>query len=142
MAERLLMTGNPPRLITSKPGFNASTSLADTNKTFDSNWFNGTGVKFKFFGPCAQNQTYMYPYALSFIPRAIISYHRPWDGNTSYFSGIPDDAWSVNPNTYRPGFTQFWQSSPNASIGTDRIVISSASPPPNGMHVSIMVMES
>lgn len=142
MAERVYQTSTPPRLITSKPGFNASPSLAETNKTFDSNWFNGCGVKFKFWGPVSQNMTYMYPYALSFVPRAIIQYHRPWDGNTSYFSGIPDSAWSVLPNPIRPGFTQFWQSAPNASIGSDRVVIAWPSAPPNGAYVLIMVMES
>lgn len=142
MVDRVYMRGSPPRLITSKPGFNASTSLADTNKTFDSDWFNGTGVKFKFFGPCSQNQTYMYPYALGFTPRAMISYHRQWDGNTSYFSGIPDSAWVVHPNPIRPGYTQYWQAAPSATIGTDRIIIAWPSPPASGTYVSIMVMES
>lgn len=73
MSERLYMAGDPPRLITSKPGYNASPSLGDIYKTFDSNWFNGAGIRWQFQGsvnlPSDVSRTVMFPYALNHIPR-------------------------------------------------------------------------
>ena len=45
MARRLLLSGTPPRMIISKPGFDADPSLDEDCKTFDSNWFGGNGIK-------------------------------------------------------------------------------------------------
>ena len=45
MSTRFLLTSNPPRMIVSKQGFEASPELDDDNKCFDSNWFGGNGIK-------------------------------------------------------------------------------------------------
>lgn len=45
MTKRFYFTDNSPRLITSKPGFEADPSLDEDCKTFDSNWFGGNGIK-------------------------------------------------------------------------------------------------
>ena len=45
MARRFLLTGTPPRIIISKPGYDADPGLDDDCKTFDSNWFGGNGIK-------------------------------------------------------------------------------------------------
>lgn len=94
------MSGNPPRLITSKPGFNASTSLADVNKTFDSNWFNGCAIKWRINWDIPANTTgikMLFPYVLSYMPVIAISNRVVYSSPPSiiFYSGIP---WSVPPS--------------------------------------------
>lgn len=70
------MRGSPPRLITSKSGFNASPSLAETNKTFDSNWFNGCGIKWRLdlSGPAGvrPERFLAFPFPLTYIPYVVL----------------------------------------------------------------------
>lgn len=87
MAVRIYETGNPPRLITSKPGYNASPSLRDDLKTFDSHWFNGGGIKFRYGGTVPANFAFNFPYPLNFIPKYIITGGRTWNNDSQLFTG-------------------------------------------------------
>jgi len=71
MAQRVFLSGNPPRLITSKPGQNASPSLADDQKTFDSDWFYGGGIKFHLTANSLNTTTVNFPMALTYIPSVV-----------------------------------------------------------------------
>lgn len=71
MVDRVYMRGSPPRLITSKPGYNASPSLDDANKTFDSDWFNGGGIKFHLRVPHSASSA-PFPYALNYTPTVLM----------------------------------------------------------------------
>ncbi|WP_052502972.1 hypothetical protein [Brucella anthropi] len=87
MVQRVyLVGGTSPRLITSKTGYDATPSLADQYKTFDSNWFNGGGIKFRYYGSAGTNFVWNYPYALSFIPKFAVQYHAIWNGDSSRFN--------------------------------------------------------
>ncbi len=143
MAVRIYETGNPPRLITSKPGQNASPSLRDDLKTFDSNWFSGCGVKFKYFGSFTTNFVFNYPYALSFVPKFLIQYYRVWNGNTSFFywNHVNSPGFSVNPPN--SAMIQFWQGSAGAAVAyTDRIATNYPLAVSADDRVSILVFEA
>jgi hypothetical protein len=71
MAQRVLIDGNAARLITSKPGFNATPSLSDENKTFDSNWFFGGGIKWHLTVDSMTASSVSFPYALNYIPSVV-----------------------------------------------------------------------
>jgi len=71
MAQRVYLSGNPPRLITSKPGQNASPSLPDAQKTFDSDWFYGGGIKFQLTANSLTDTQVNFPYALNYIPSVV-----------------------------------------------------------------------
>lgn len=71
MAQRVFLSGNPPRLITSKPGQNASPSLADDQKTFDSDWFYGGGIKFHLTANSLNTSSVNFPIALNYIPSVV-----------------------------------------------------------------------
>ena len=141
MAQRVNLTGNPPRLITSKPGQNATPSLRDDLKTFDSNWFNGSGVKFKYFGTFTTNFVYMFPYALSFVPKFWIKYYNVYD--TSVFNNIP--GYPIPTTAYIPFEFQGVLGSDMISVArayTDRIATNYTYSITSGMRVSIMVFEA
>lgn len=86
MPTRFLLTANPPRMIISKPGYEANAGLDDDCKTFDSNWFGGNGVKWilrqdqyfdaqGFDPPWDQsNITINFPYALNYQPACVAFY--------------------------------------------------------------------
>lgn len=86
MSTRFLLTSNPPRMIVSKQGFEASPDLDDDNKCFDSNWFGGNGIKWVLrteqpFAPQDErnrlelrNITINFPYELNYQP-ACIAFH-------------------------------------------------------------------
>ncbi|MFK3665104.1 hypothetical protein ACI2JN_07600 [Ochrobactrum teleogrylli] len=71
MAQRVLIDGNAARLITSKPGYNATPSLPDEYKTFDSNWFFGGGIKWHLTADSMTTSFVLFPYALDYIPAVI-----------------------------------------------------------------------
>ncbi|NYD84317.1 hypothetical protein [Brucella intermedia] len=144
MAVRIYETGNPPRLITSKPGYNASPSLRDDLKTFDSNWFNGGGIKFRYSGVFSvANFVYYYPYALNFVPKYTITGGIPWNNNSSMFF------WK-HPNS--PGFSVDppsnaiilpWPSSMTSGRAfNNRIEFYNSGPSAPGGFTSILVFEA
>ena len=66
MVQRVHLSSNPPRLITSKAGKNATPTMPDADKSFDSNWFDGGGLKWILK---VNNQgAVTFPYPLSYIP--------------------------------------------------------------------------
>ncbi|MDH7786320.1 hypothetical protein QBD01_002341 [Ochrobactrum sp. 19YEA23] len=141
MAVRIYETGNPPRLITSKPGQNASPSLRDDLKTFDSNWFNGCGVKFKYFGSYPAGFVFTYPYELSFIPKFFVQFYRVWNGNTQYFfyNHPNNPGYSVNP----PNNAMLYQSSNGLPVAyKDRIAVNNQFASVADQRISIMVFEA
>ncbi len=71
MRDRVLFDGNLARVITSKPGFDANPAQADENKTFDSNWFYGGGIKFVLVADSRYDSVAYFPYALDYIPSII-----------------------------------------------------------------------
>ncbi|QGA55846.1 hypothetical protein [Brucella sp. 2280] len=114
MAQRTYLSGNPPRLITSKPGYNASPSLGNIYKTFDSDWFNGAGIRwiFRVSIPSGNpaSKTVLFPYALDHVPK----YNWMWNGY--FFSGaklpiMRGVEWSVAPDGGAFWATA-WQASP------------------------------
>lgn len=116
MADRLYMKDNPPRLITSKPGYNASPDLDYIYKTFDSDWFNGAGIRwvfrvyFTYGGVTRQNRTVTFPYALDHVPK----YSWFWGGyNTNGKEPLaPFASFSQQPNQNLPMFNSAWQTAP------------------------------
>ncbi|PRD45331.1 hypothetical protein C5748_03810 [Phyllobacterium phragmitis] len=75
MADRVYITGNNARLITSKPGHNASPSLADDFKSFDSNWFYGGAIRWIGKVTVPHRNTgvyYTFPQPLNFIPAIVV----------------------------------------------------------------------
>lgn len=141
MAQRVNLTGNPPRLITSKPGQNATPSLRDDLKTFDSNWFNGSGIKFKYFGTFTTNFVYMFPYALSFVPKFWIKYYNVYD--TAVFNNTP--GYPIPSTAYIPFEFQGVLGSDMIAAArayTNRIETNYTYAITGGMRVSIMVFEA
>lgn len=125
MAQRLYMTRNPPRLITSKPGHNATPELPETLKTFDSNWFNGCGIRWIFNASVARpsqlGATVMFPYALNHVPRCIIMFGWYSTGSPRPYP-IPGFTWPVAP--YGPFFFTSWQESMrNCRVYSDRVYV-------------------
>lgn len=102
MAQRLYLSGNPPRLITSKPGYNASPALENIYKTFDSDWFNGAGIRWIFrvdIPTGIASKTVTFPYALDHVPK----YNWMWDGyrssgGASYLPQMRGVAWPFTPD--------------------------------------------
>lgn len=116
MAQRLYLSGNPPRLITSKPGYNASPSLANIYKTFDSDWFNGAGIRWVYRvdippgNPASKTVTF--PYALDHVPK----YNWMWGGYSSsggnaYLPLMQGVGWPFTPDAGAYWSTA-WQNSP------------------------------
>lgn len=71
MRDRVLFDGNLTRVITSKPGFDATPAQADENKTFDSNWFYGGGIKFILKADSRYDSVVYFPYPLDYIPSVV-----------------------------------------------------------------------
>ncbi|WP_156797734.1 hypothetical protein [Brucella sp. BO2] len=121
MAQRIYQSGNPPRLITSKPGYNASPSLNNANKTFDSDWFNGCAIKWRLMCNVPANTptgayVKMFPYALNYIPMVYIFGVQVYSDNpiTDYVHPTIKQLWDVAP--YGPSMflgvvstTPIWQ---------------------------------
>lgn len=121
MATRLYLSGNPPRLITSKPGYNAGTGLADIYKTFDSDWFNGAGIRwiFRFTPPNVfpTNYTVTFPYSLDHVPK----FNLMWGGYTASGASLPSlpgVSWPATPNSATPYWTTNFQKPPAQSVGS------------------------
>ncbi|KAB2792934.1 hypothetical protein F9K96_05580 [Brucella anthropi] len=115
--------------------------MRDDLKTFDSNWFNGSGVKFKYFGTFTTNFVYMFPYALSFVPKFWIKYYNVYD--TSVFNNIP--GYPIPTTAYIPFEFQGVLGSDMISVArayTDRIATNYTYSITSGMRVSIMVFEA
>lgn len=117
MADRLYMKDNPPRLITSKPGYNASPTLDYIYKTFDSDWFNGAGIRWIFnvvipyTGNARTSKTFYFPYALDHVPK----YTWFWGGWSATSPGIWSTQgvnWPFLPNQSQPSFSYAWQITP------------------------------
>lgn len=143
MAVRIYETGNPPRLITSKPGYNASPSLRDDLKTFDSNWFNGCGVKFKYFGPYSTNYVFNYPYVLNFVPKFFIQYYRVWNGNSTYFFWKHPNSPGFSVDPPNNAFIFFWQASAGVAVAyTNRIATNYPNAVTAEDYLSILVFEA
>lgn len=101
------MSHNPPRLITTKPGYNASPSVADIGKSFDSNWFDGGGIRWVLNGSRDSNVQINFPYTLTRPPVVTPIYDRPWT----------DDYWETQLFEYNSDlFPQFgWPNPPKNS---------------------------
>ncbi|MDH7787641.1 hypothetical protein QBD01_003668 [Ochrobactrum sp. 19YEA23] len=127
MAQRLYLSGNPPRLITSKPGYNAGTGLADIYKTFDSDWFQGAGIRwiFRVAIPAGNpaSKTVTFPYALNHIPR----YSWMWSGYRTSGAAYPSNTgvtWPFPLDANAPYFSTDWQKTPgggNANTPNNRV---------------------
>lgn len=125
MAERLYMAGDPPRLITSKSGYSASPSLPDINKTFDSDWFSGCGIRWIFNAtvsrPSQIGTSVYFPYALNHIPRCVIDFGA-YSTGTPYSPSIPGFSWPVAP--YGPFYATSWQErNINCRVYNDRVYV-------------------
>lgn len=143
MAVRIYETGNPPRLITSKPGYNASPSLRDDLKTFDSNWFNGGGIKFRYAGTVPANFVFSFPYALNFIPKYLVTGGRTWNNDNLlfYWQHPNSPGYSVDPPSN--ALIYFWQSSrTNVRAYPDRIELNNPSPGTSDGYTAILVFEA
>jgi hypothetical protein len=84
MVQRVFLSKSPPRLITSKAGKNATPTMADADKSFDSNWLDGGGLKWVLKLPTSTSAV-TFPYQLNYIPyvwgfSAVI-----WNGNKDEF---------------------------------------------------------
>lgn len=117
MAERLYMNGSPPRIITSKPGFNASPSLDNIYKTFDSDWFNGAGIRWFFNvtipyeGNARTSKIFYFPYVLDHVPR-YTWYWGGWGASGASIWNTQGVDWPVLPDQSKEYFSYDWQSSP------------------------------
>lgn len=146
MAQRVFLSGNPPRLITSKPGYNASPSLPDEGKSFDSNWFDGGGIKFRYFGPVTANFVWYYPYALNFVPKTVVQMHTIWDGRDSVFNsgrtgppGFP--GWQVAPPSQ--AMCQLWGVNVSTAIAyNNRVEANNTRTTDSRDRILIMVFEA
>lgn len=85
MVQRVHLSSNPPRLITSKAGKNATPTMADAEKSFDSNWFDGGGLKWVLTRNKSGDFT-PYPYALNYIPYIWGFNYGVYDGNQMHFA--------------------------------------------------------
>lgn len=145
MAERVYMAGDPPRLITSKAGYNASPSLADINKTFDSDWFGGCGIRWIFdttvSRPSQLGNTVYFPYPLNHIPRCIID-RGGYNTGTQFDPAIPGYTWPVA--KYGPFYSTSWQESNlNCRVYNDRVYVQpSFSGGGDAYRYRIIVLES
>lgn len=86
MADRVFMSGEPPRIITSKAGYSASPALSDDFKSFDSDWYYGGGIRWtgKVTVPRYNRSIYYnFPYALNFVPAIMVIKTVP----LSYYGG-------------------------------------------------------
>lgn len=84
MVQRVFLSKSPPRLITSKAGKSATPTMADANKSFDSNWFNGGGLKWILK---KSNSAFTpFPYPLNYIPYVWVFGAEIWNGEQEYFS--------------------------------------------------------
>lgn len=116
MSARVFLSGNPPRLITTKPGYNADNlSLADIYKTFDSDWFQGAGIRwiFRVTIPAGNpaSKTVTFPYALNHVPR----YSWMWDGYRTSGAAYPQNqnvTWPFPLDPNAPWFSTMWQATP------------------------------
>lgn len=151
MSQRVyLLGGTSPRLITSKAGYDATPSLADQNKTFDSNWFNGGGIKFQYYGDASANFVWYFPYTLSFVPKFAVQYHNIWNntGTLFYYQNPGQPGFSSNPPSsavclqWAGGF--FGTNVSQAVAYTDRIALNNPywNTAAYNMRVSILVFES
>ncbi len=149
MAQRLYMSGNPPRLITSKPGYNADTGLPDIYKTFDSDWFNGAGIRwiFRIDLNSIASKTVIFPYALDHIPRygwMWKGYHGggaslpsmpavEWDGILPDGGAYWSTSWQRHPSGWSaPSSSQY------VKCYNDRFVLSNTGSVPNGFGTLVV----
>lgn len=100
------MKDSPPRLITSKAGFNASPTLSDQNKTFDSDWYRGGAIKWRLLTTVPANVGYFevaFPYQLSYVPIIDIASNHYEQGNSLTDYASPFITWDVAP--YGPSYS-------------------------------------
>lgn len=118
MVQRVLLTSNPPRLITSKAGKNATVSMSDDDKTFDSNWFDGGGIKWILQVP-KPDAAVSFPYPLNYIPYVWgFSGGQLWNGdNNKFYDGFfaPADKPPVNDCILTSASVQLPQNIPTIS---------------------------
>lgn len=86
MSKRFLLTANPPRMIISKANYDADPNLDDDCKTFDSDWFGGSGIKWvlrkdQYFNAQGYDppwdvstMTIDFPYELNYQPACVAFY--------------------------------------------------------------------
>lgn len=89
MVARVYIDGNEPRIICSKAGYEASPLLLDQDKTFDSNWYYGGGIRW-ILNAGLQGGQYNYtpfPNTLTQPPRVSSFITVQWFGNNLIFDG-------------------------------------------------------
>lgn len=110
MVNRVFVDGSIPRIICSKPGYNADLSLANEYKTFDSNWYYGGGIRWILNSNITSGQSTftLFPYALNYRPRVNTFLTVQWFGNDYLFPnsipGVsgwnpPQGGWVLDPDT-------------------------------------------
>lgn len=85
MVQRVYMSKNPPRLIVTKPGYEASPSVSEIGKSFDSNWFDGGGIRWVLNGVKEKGARINFPYTLTKIPVITPIYDQVWSGSGTFF---------------------------------------------------------
>lgn len=72
------MSKNPPRLITTKAGYEAEPNTPEIGKSFDSNWFDGGGIRWVLNANRSSGQRINFPYTLTRPPVVTPVYDRVW----------------------------------------------------------------
>lgn len=99
MATRVYIDGNEPRIITSKAGKEASPALANADKTFDSRWYSGGGIRDNLTAtiPSRANLTVNFPATLNYVPKVWPVAVKRFNGDGNLFDatgstpGLPSD---------------------------------------------------
>lgn len=90
MTARIYMDGNIPRIITSKAGYDASPTLANEHKTFDSNWYSGGGIRWTLeqlrSGASWNDSSIQFPETLNYVPKVWAMCFKQWYGDQLLFS--------------------------------------------------------
>ncbi|WOC14573.1 hypothetical protein [Pseudochrobactrum sp. MP213Fo] len=99
MVARVYIDGNEPRIITSKAGKEAGPALPDADKTFDSRWYSGGGIRWNASNdiPNKADLTVRFPGTLGYVPKVWINAVKQWNGDQELFDasgstpGLPSD---------------------------------------------------
>lgn len=94
MTTRVYIDGSEPRIITSKLGHDANPDLDDVNKTFDSRWYSGGGIRWTLWGarPSLGGGRLLrvnFPQALNHVPRVEAFTTIKFKNRMSYFNANP-----------------------------------------------------
>ncbi|WOC15430.1 hypothetical protein [Pseudochrobactrum sp. MP213Fo] len=97
MVTRVYIDGNEPRIITSKAGKEAGPALPDADKTFDSRWYSGGGIREVASETLNINQNFTVNFSetLNYIPKIWANPVKQFNGNQQLFGwhieGVPED---------------------------------------------------